>query len=284
MNVRHAVSLVRIGCVLLIGAGGLLGAPSAPAQEGEFDRPVIGETFAGDEPTIQVLPLGSFHFAGAPPFNDPAAPEQQAEIQAVADSLLQFRPTKVAIEREVQDSAYVDSLYQAYREDRHTLRVSEAYQLGFRIARRRGHARVYPIDYQLGSRMDTVMTWARRHKPSFAHYAAEWRRQIDATIDSLHRHGTIREILLHLNSDAFLRRLQALRMRTLEVGADSAHVGIEPPASAARRNMRIFANLLSVAEPGDRILIVYGTGHSHYFRTYIRNHPELELIRPQEYL
>jgi hypothetical protein len=48
--------------------------------------------------------------------------------------------------------------------------------------------------------------------------------------------------------------------------------------------MRIFANLLAIAEPGDRILIIYGGGHTHYFREYVRSHPEVELAYPWEYL
>jgi hypothetical protein len=132
--------------------------------------------------------------------------------------------------------------------------------------------------------MDSVMTWAQQHKPSFVRYAKRWREQLNTITDSLHRTATVREILLHLNSDRFLDRIQAMRMRTLEVGAGGNYIGVEPPASVARRNMRIFANLLAAAEPGDRILIVYGTGHSHYFREYVRDHPEMELVYPKEYL
>jgi hypothetical protein len=237
-----------------------------------------------DTPTIEVLPMGSFHFRRAPSSNDPMAPEQQAEIQAVGDSLAHFRSTKVAIERVVEDTARIDSLYQAYRAGRHELGVSEAFQLGFRVAKRRGHDQVYPIDYKLAWPMDTVRTWAKQHQPSFLRYYENWRKRMGAIMDSLHATASIGEILRHLNSDALLSRIQAARMRTLEVGAGTSYVGVEPPASIARRNMRIFANLLAMAEPGDRILIVYGVGHSHYFREYVRGHPDMTLVQPREYL
>lgn len=277
----HPFSLVgRLGALVLF----VVWIAPASAQEMHSGKPLTGNAFAADDPTIEVLPVGSFHFAGAPTFNDPMAPRQQAEIRAVVDSLLAFRPTKIAVEREVEDAAYIDSLYRVYRAGRHDMKVNEAYQLGFRIAKRRGHTQVYSIDYKHAWPMDTVMTWAQEHKPAFVRYAKEWRRRINATTDSLHRTGTIREILLHLNSDRFLRRIQAMRMRTLEVGAGSNYLGVDVPASVARRNMRIFANLLATAEPGDRILIIYGTGHSHYFREYVQDHPEMELVRPRAFL
>jgi len=269
--------------VLLLTIGGFGGLPAA-AQEANLGQPLVGSAFSEDEATIQVLPLGSFHFAGAPDVNDLAAPVQQAEIRAVADSILRFQPTKVAIEREVEDEAYVDSLYQNYRAGRGSLRVNEAYQLGFRLAKRQGHKQVYSIDYRRAWPMDSVVTWAQTHKPSFVRYAKRWRKKMNAITDSLHRTAPLREILLHFNSEQFLRRIQAMRMRTLEVGAGSSYIGVEPPASVARRNMRIFANLLAAAEPGDRILIVYGAGHSHYFREYVRGHPEMELVDPTAYL
>jgi hypothetical protein len=253
-----------------------------------FALPAAGQEASGPEQQegepIQVLPVGSFHFSSAPDFNDPMAPKQQAEIRAVVDSLLDFRPTKVAIERELKDSTTVDSLYEAYQAGRHELDVGETQQLGFRLTRRSGHGQVYPIDYKLAWPMDTVNTWAKRHQPSFLRFHKRWGKEMEAITDSLHRNGTLREILLRYNSEEFLSRIQAARMRTLEVGAGENYIGVEPPASIARRNMRIFANLLGVVEPGDRVLIIYGTGHIHFFREYVRGHPKMELVYPQEYL
>lgn len=271
------LSATRAALFLLLAGAVLFATPAASQPTSEDHQAMAGET-------IKVLPVGSFHFAGAPDFNDPMAPEQQAEIRAVVDSLLQFKPTKVAIERELKDSTYVDSLYRAYRAGRYDLEANEAYQIGFRLAKRRGHDQVYPIDYKLAWPMDTVMTWAREHQPSFPRYVKSWQKRIGAVSDSLQRHGTMREILLHINSESYLSRIQAIRMRTLEVGAAKNYIGVEPPASIARRNMRIFANLLAAAETGDRILIVYGNGHSHYFREYVRGHPQMELVYPKEYL
>lgn len=37
------------------------------------------------------------------------------------------------------------------------------------------------------------------------------------------------------------------------------------------------------AEPGDRIVIIYGTGYIHYFREQVRGHPQMELVYPRAY-
>jgi len=51
-------------------------------------------------------------------------------------------------------------------------------------------------------------------------------------------------------------------MRMTEVGADSGYAGVEPVANLYRRNLRIFANLTRIIEPGDRVVVIYGAGHA----------------------
>lgn len=228
--------------------------------------------------------LGTFHFTQAPDFNDVTAPEQQAEIQAVVDSLSVFHPTKLALEWSRAEAARFDSLYAAYRAGRHTLTPNERQQLGFRLADRFDHDAVYPVDYKKPWGMDAVLEYAKQHAPWFPQYAKQWRAQMTADSDSLHRHASIGEVLRWHNQPETLDRIQAVRMRTLEVGADSTHVGVQPVASVYTRNLRIFANLTTIAEPGDRILLIFGAGHSYFFREFVRDHPHMTLVDPLEYL
>ena len=50
------------------------------------------------------------------------------------------------------------------------------------------------------------------------------------------------------------------------------------------RNMVIYARVAQLAEPGDRILVIYGSGHKFLLDQYIRQTPDLELIDPLDYL
>lgn len=233
---------------------------------------------------IEVMVLGTFHFTGAPDFNDVMDPEQQAEIQAVLDSLWTFRPTKLALEWTRAEAHRFDSLYTAYRAGRHDLTPNERQQLGFRLADRLGHERVYAIDYKQPWGMDAVLDYAEQHEPWFPRYFRTWRKQMTADSDSLHRRASIGSILRWYNQPRTLDRIQAARMRTLEVGADSTHIGIQPVTSVYERNFRIFANLTNVAEPGDRILLIFGTGHAYFFREFVADHPHMTLVNPLDYL
>ena len=234
--------------------------------------------------STEVMILGTFHFGSAPGFADVMAPEQQAEIRAVVDSLADFRPTKIALEEVIEDVSTLDSLYSAYRAGSHALTRNERQQLGFRLAAQMGHTQVYAIDHKKPWPNQKAVAWAREYRPAFLTYYRDWREQRRAEYDSLFRNASIREILRHMNTRQHLLRLEELRMRKLELGAGSKYPGIAPVRSVYERDFHIFANLTRMAEPGDRILVIYGAGHVYHLRNFIRAHPDLRLAPVRDYL
>jgi len=51
-----------------------------------------------------------------------------------------------------------------------------------------------------------------------------------------------------------------------------------------KRNLRIFANLTRIAEPGDRIFIIYGQGHIKILSDLVVESPDFCLVDPLPYL
>ena len=50
------------------------------------------------------------------------------------------------------------------------------------------------------------------------------------------------------------------------------------------RNAKIFAKLMTVARPGDRVLIVYGSGHNYWLRHFASTTPGYRNVDPTPYL
>ena len=50
------------------------------------------------------------------------------------------------------------------------------------------------------------------------------------------------------------------------------------------RNAKIFAKLMTVAKPGDRILVVYGAGHNYWLRHFAGTVPGYRNVDPAPYL
>lgn len=246
-----------------------------------------------DAPPARVMILGTYHFAnpGADEVNIEAdnvlSPTRQSQIEAVLNSLSRFEPTKVAVEDPPAHGSVLsraDSLYQAYTNGAHELTRSETQQIGFRLAERSGHDQLYPVDHEGTFPFEAVMSYAAQHDTAFVQYFQRWREAAQSTQDSLQQNATVPEILRSLNGPKFLSETEALYVRTASVGDATNYVGADLTTAWHERNLRIFANLARVAEPGDRIVVVFGAGHAPMLRRLVEASPQMELVEPARYL
>jgi hypothetical protein len=251
--------------------------------------PLIAQAPAADEPA-HVLVLGTYHFANPgldvvkAEVADVLSATKQAEIRALVEALVRFRPTKIAVEHVPASAPRLDSLYHAYRSGRHELSRNETEQLGFRLAAMLEHPRVYPIDHRGEFPFEAVMEYAQVHDPAFVAFAQEERARITAETNRQQRENTIGEILRLSNKSKKLARDHGTYMRFAQVGAGDTYVGAELLSKWYERNIHIFANLQGIAEPGDRILVIIGSGHAPILRELITYDPEMLLVEVLEYL
>lgn len=245
---------------------------------------------ASPDSTIQVMVLGTVHFANPgqdqinPRVGDVTTPERQAQIETIVDSLLAFRPTRVAVEWPRRDAGTLDSMYQAYRADRHELSRSERQQLGFRLAARSDHDRISAVDRQHPFPMDTVMAYAKAHQPSFLQYFQRYSRSVKTKLDSVGQQASVGDLLRFVNVPEWYEISLEPYMRMPEVGADSTHIGVRPVAAYYERNLHIFANLTAAVGPGDRVVLIFGAGHAPFLRSFVETHPGMRLVEPLGYL
>lgn len=270
--------MVRTGFTELALILGLLAALPLSAQSGDVAEPP------------RVLILGTYHFANPgrdisrPEVADVLLPAKQAEIREVVQALAGFQPTKIAIESLPASAPRIDSLYDAYLSGRHELSRSEEQQLGFRLAAILNHETLYPIDYRNDFPFPAMMEYARVHDPAFVTFVDEELARIEAEANRRQRENTIGEILRAINEPQHRAEDHGTHMRFAGVGAGDTYVGADLVASWYERNIKIFANLRRIVEPGDRVLVIFGSGHATILRELITYHPELLLVDALEYL
>lgn len=235
-------------------------------------------------PKIKVMVIGTFHFHHSSDQYDIMTPKHQKELDKVLSSLARFEPTKIMLEASYKDSARFDSLYKKYRSGNLSLAVNERQQLGFRLANRLNHNTVYTVDYILQWPYGEVMGWAEENAPEFINFYENWNQRMDNYQERLFREATLSDILGWLNSEDYRDRLKNVRMRRLELGAASNFMGAKPISSSYERNLKIFANIMRYAEPGDRIVTIFGASHGYFLREFVQMHPDTKLIESLDYL
>ncbi len=254
-----------------------------------FAGTAMAQTAPTAEPPVQVMVLGTYHFrAGGSDYvanqvDDHLSPRRQAEIVDVLDRLERYRPTKIVVELEPQHEADFNARYARYRAGAESLGVNERDQIGMALAARLGHDRLYAADFSNGMDFDAMLNAARaagqtrllaRFEAAFAAIQAQQRD--DAAL-------SVRERLAQMNTPE-AQAPHAIYMTMAQMGARDNPVGAREMGNWWTRNMIIFAQIAQVAEPGDRILVIYGQGHKFLLDQYFAQANEFELVDPLAYL
>ncbi len=253
----------------------------------------------GDRKRPQVLLVGTFHF-GYPNLDtykvaeedqvDILSPGRQREVEQLVDYLARFRPTMIAVEGG-RNSGYILRRYEAWQAGgKKELRPNEIDQLAFRLMDRFGLDTLYGCDapglaYNMDNHPDSAV-----FKPYLKKIYEGYDWKSDDLLDSLYNayydydtELTLKMPLLdyfkYLNSDPVIRRYHGAYLvgdfKTKERyrGADALTL------YWYSRNLRIVQNIMDLgAGPEDRILILFGAGHSSILKQQFESTPEYELI------
>ena len=271
---------VRIvsGCSILFLASLLRILPLAAQEPGDMSEPA------------QVLVLGTYHFANPgldvvkAEVADVLTPRKQAEIRQIVEALARFRPTKIAVEHLPSSAARLDSLYGAFRAGRHELSRNETEQLGFRLAAQFEHKRVFPIDHRGEFPWGPLMQYAQEHDPEFVEFVQEELARMTEESNRQQRELSVGEILRLANEPQQLVEDHGSYLRFARLGAGDTYVGADLLSRWYTRNIHIFTNLQRVAEPGDRVIAIVGSGHAPILRELVTYDPEMVLVEAVEYL
>jgi hypothetical protein len=276
----------RAAAAALLGAAALAFAPLAAAAAAE----------AGSKPPVEVMVLGTYHM-GNPGLDlnnvkadDVTTTTRQRELAALADALAKFRPTKIALEfvSDAPDRAVAE--YARFTPAELAKSRDERVQIGFRLAKQLGHAAVYGIDEQSETvdyfPFDRLLSFAQRTKRE-ADLAGpmELGRRYVADLETRLTRESIAGVLAWMNDPADVERQHAIGyLGVLPVGAGGEQPGAELNAMWFLRNAKIFAKLAEIAQPGDRVLVVYGAGHNYWLRHLARETPGFALVEANPYL
>ena len=275
------VCLASLAALLVLARVTRLSAQAHPS-------PDVGRS--APTPPVQVMVLGVFHFANPNADyaqfrgTDVLTETRQREIETVTAQLARFNPTKIALEREPAESDSINADYRRYRAGTFPLGRNEMYQLGFRLAAQLHLTRLYPVDFLLGMRIDSVMAYAQLHDTAFVTRFNATVTGVVQLLDRMQREETIGANLRFLNDPANILRAHQPYVGMTTVGAGDSYVGARVVADWYSRNLHIFANVARIAEPGDRVLLIIGMGHTPILRELIRSHPAMQLVEPLGYL
>jgi Family of unknown function (DUF5694) len=257
----------------------------------------LGGIAIAAEPPVEVMVLGSYHF-GNPgrdvnniAVDSVLVPKKQAELDALARALLTFKPTKVMVERESSAADLALPNYRTFTLDRLKNEANEAQQIGFRIAKMAGHADVYGIDEQPAEGEPDYFPYDKLQETETKFGQTGRIAAANDTVtpflkafEADQKVQSVAQLLTQMNDAKQVRDARFFYYGVLDIGDNNTQAGADLNAMWYLRNAKIFAKLMHVAKPGDRVLVVYGAGHNYWLRHFAAETPGYKFVDPVPYL
>lgn len=271
---------------------GVLAASPVFAQTAPAPVQLLSERRIEERPSLMVL--GTAHLANnnrdvlRTDVDDVMSPTRQAEIAAVVEALARWRPTRIAVEIKTKDQAALDRRYADYRAGTYALTANEMDQIGLRLAARLGHERVYAIDWNdMPPGEEADYNWIEG-----AEAAGEQARMAELRdpargqrVTDLVTSRPIPEWLAVMNSPDYLRGMHQPYYDFALLGTPEGGQGANWVGAWHGRNLKIFANLVRLAEtPGERVLVIYGAGHAFLLNRFAEESGAFNVERPGPWL
>jgi len=240
--------------------------------------------------------LGTYHF-GNPGLDlhnvkvdSVLTPAKQAELADVAARLAKFNPTKIAIEALSDRADFGTKKFAEFTPEKLATNPDERVQIAYRLAHQLDQKVVYGIDEQSETidyfPFDKVDAYARGHGQNAAlAHLQENVAQMVKQMEVAQKTKPIRLMLSDQNDPAhILADHQKFYYGLLAFGDQKEQPGAELNAGWYQRNAKIFAKLVQIARPGDRVLVAFGAGHTFWLRHFVQNTPGFELVETNLYL
>lgn len=245
-----------------------------------------------------VLLIGTFPFGASSGSEEPGepksravdmkTPERQAELDTLVERLAAFRPTKVLVQAPYSMEGQLAVQYARYRFGAYSLGQNEVHQVGFRLARRLNHDRVYGIDV-LHRWWEPGIEEAAKGNPIAGEVWERIRGRLDdnrGEHTDLNLEGrTVAEVLVDLNrTEPGRSGLEDYLTEWIRLVDGENYAGADLVGNWYHRNLRIYANLMRLVQPDDRLLVYYGSSHVPVLRHLLTASGRFTLVDPLPYL
>jgi hypothetical protein len=251
----------------------------------------------------EVLLIGTFHFhnPGADLVKtenfDVLSKQSQNDLDAIADSIKKFSPTKIFVEWDFKKSNELNDLYNAYFQNNYEnyigskypkqqdyFLLNEIHQLAFRTAKFCDLKKVHAIDVMIDLRFDKLMkSIEKANQNELLEKITSRIAELESMDKENHKKYSLKGLILELNKQD---------IRDLDLGTYISFInpaGTKEDFNGAnlvsdwyKRNLQMYSLMQKMTEIDDeRIVVLLGSSHIAMFKHFIdldENFKAVELL------
>ncbi|RAJ02422.1 hypothetical protein LX64_03436 [Chitinophaga skermanii] len=236
----------------------------------------------------KILLIGTIHFET--PHTDEfelktdnfLSPKRQLELEALTDILKRTNADKVMIEKPLKQQGTIDSLYNAYAQNKYKLTLSEREQIGFRLAKKLNLQHINCIDAFYGMTRDSLLGVTAKEKNQLYLFndLKTHGNELLKEIDSVLKRNSITEVLKFINTKELLQKNLAIYLQYIvKIGAGDNYIGAEAVSEWYLRNLAIYSNIITQINANDKyVVLIFGQGHIPILKHLLQNNNDFELV------
>lgn len=240
------------------------------------------QTESNEQKKPRIAILGTFHFKGSSDLvtmnvSDLKSDKRQGEILDLVNALSKFQPTKIIVEYPYKRDK-LDSIFQIYKRGEHTLSINERQQIGFRLANKMNHKNIYAADHAMELPFDELMTFLKEkdRMNEFQSIIDYLQKEVLTAMQNTYHNSSIKEYFVWLNDPEMDSMNKNLYLETINgFGEDDNYIGSDMVAKWWQRNFRIMRNIDEITEPNDRVLILFGQGHTAILKDFYKDREDV---------
>lgn len=247
----------------------------------------------------KILTLGTFHFhLVKSQFGvdfDINNKHKQNELTEIIKQIENYKPTKIFVEWEYNKQNQLDELFNLYLKDKTFELIKQKYgknetmyfesevqQLGFKLADKLGHKKLYSFDYLLNEPNDTVMVAIQKANQTdlMNEIQKEFGEYGQTIITKFQEEKSIKNLLLFFNNKELEDKLNSGYISLFnKAGSKDDFSGAYFVSERFKRNLYMYSLIQKqIDKTNERILIIVGGQHSAGFRDFIRDDKNLEKV------
>lgn len=247
----------------------------------------------------KILTLGTFHFhLVKSQFGvdfDINNKHKQNELTEIIKQIENYKPTKIFVEWEYSKQNQLDELFNLYLKDKTFELIKQKYgknetmyfesevqQLGFKLADKLGHKKLYSFDYLLNEPNDTVMVAIQKANQTdlMNEIQKEFGEYGQTIITKFQEEKSIKNLLLFFNNKELEDKLNSGYISLFnKAGSKDDFSGAYFVSERFKRNLYMYSLIQKqIDKTNERILIIVGGQHSAGFRDFIRDDKNLEKV------
>lgn len=236
----------------------------------------------------KILLIGTIHFE-TPHLDkfelksdDVLAPKRQQELEELTGILKRTNADKVMIERPFNQQMLIDSLYNAYSQNRYKLTVSEREQIGFRLAKKLNLKHINCVDVFYGMKHDSLLSVTAKEKNQLylLNELGTTANNLKLELDSVLKRNSITEVIKYINKNELLQKNLSLYLKYFaKIGAGENYIGAESVSDWYLRNLAIYANVINQINANDKyVILIFGQGHIPILKHLLQYNDDFELV------